>query len=115
MNAAYVTDISRFYRLSQHLISVCHRVLGDIVPELSPSPRELDFRMEDLKISKKALVTLLEYLLSAQIREGFIIESKLSVVGCFEIYKGNQCENPSWARANWILRWKNSKFSKKLS
>ena len=63
---------------------------GRISAKIHPCSRELDFGVEDLKISKKALAVFLEYLSTTQIREGFILDSNLNVVGCFEFYTRRQ-------------------------
>ena len=63
----------------------------------------VDFGMEDLKISKKALAALLEYPWTTQIREGFSLDSKLSVVGCFEFPQGDN-KNLSWISQNALVR-----------
>ena len=67
----------------------------DTPRDTNPCPRELDFGMEELKISKKALDNILEYLFTTQIREGFSLDSNLSVVGWIETVQGNQYKNRS--------------------
>ena len=75
----------------------------DTPRDTNPCPRELDFGMEELKISKKALVELLEYLFTTQIREGFSLDSKLSVVGWFESAPGDN-KNLSGISQNALVR-----------
>ena len=71
--------------------------------DTNPCLRELDFGVEELKISKKALDNILEYLFTTQIREGFSLDSKLSVVGWIETVQGEN-KNLCWISQNALVR-----------
>ena len=55
------------------------------------------------KFRKKLFVAILEYLFTTQIREGFSLKSKLSVVGWMEFDPGNN-KNLSWISQNALGR-----------
>ena len=55
------------------------------------------------KFRKKLFVVILEYLFTTQIREGFSLDSKLSVVGWIETVPGDN-KNLSWISQNALVR-----------
>ena len=61
------------------------------------------FGWKNSKFRKKLFVAVLEYLFTTQIREGFSLDSKLSVVGCFEFDPGDN-KNLGWISQNALVR-----------